>query len=427
MTHVLPPCRTPHLRSSLRPGRRTPLLTLLVAGLLATTGCTDGMPGSNAEGGDRVQLDSLEVETLYQVGELDGEDWETFGQVSAVEFMDDGSLLIVDRQQSHVVVLDPDGQFVRTFGRQGQGPGEFQSVQRATVLGSGEIALPDMAQGRVHVFGADGEYLRSVVTPHGDGVPGGRMGAHGEAGLVGPKTVLFEAASGPRPDPPRTRPFGHWDLGEAEVEPRSRVIHEAWIPQVESEGARIAGADGNVRAAVGSSTFQPSLLHAVLPDGRLAVADSTTYTIRIVDAHDGVVDVVEKPHAPWPVTEAVERAYRESMEEAATGQIMGPDGPIDASEVIQARLESMTFWPERSILADLDADRAGRLWVRRSAEDPMEVGPVDLLLPDGSHLGTLPAETTLPHAFGPGDLAAWIEEDEFRVQYVRVGRIANLP
>ncbi|TVP76805.1 MAG: hypothetical protein EA352_04995 [Gemmatimonadales bacterium] len=428
-----PPRRRRSLRSealrsaSLRSARPSPLLALLVAGLLAVAGCADGTPGADLESGDVVQLDSLEVETLYRVGELDGTGWEAFGRVSGVEFMADGSLLIVDPGQSHVVVLDPDGEFVRTFGRQGQGPGEFQSVQRAVVLGSGEIALPDMSQARVHVFGPDGTYRRSVSTPHAEGVPGGRIGAHGESGIVGAKaTIIMSAGPGQTPDLPDTRPIGFWELGPDAPEPRNRVIHEAWLPRMETTQTVTVGG-----FSVGAMTaFLPSLRSASLPDGRVALADSTTYRIQIVDPVDGAVDVLERPHAPWPVTEADEGDHRRYMEEEDSGnqiQIMGPGGPIDASELMRARLENMMFWPERAIIQSLDADRDGRLWVRRSTRNLREEGPVDLLRADGSYLGTLPAGTTIPDAFGPDGLAAWIERDEFDVSYVHVGRITNLP
>lgn len=408
------------------PRRRRSLPALLLVGLLAATGCSDGAPAGEDDAGDVVQLDSLQVETLYRVGELDGTGWEAFGRVSGVTFMEDGSLLVVDPQQGHVVVLDPAGEFVRTFGRQGQGPGEFQSVQRATVLGSGEIALPDFGQARVHVFGPDGEYRRSVPTPHADGVPSGRLGTRGASGIVGTKTlVIMSAGAGQTPELPDTRPIGHWELGPDAPEPRARVIHEAWLPQMETQSVTVGG------MTIGAMTaFQPSIHTAFLPDGRVALADSTTYRIQVVDPDDGVVDVLERPHHPWPVTEADERDHRQYMEEEGTGnqiQIMGPGGAIDASELMRARLENMVFWPERAIIQGLRADGAGRLWVRRSTRNPREEGPVDLLRDDGTYLGTLPAETTIPDAFGPGDLAAWIEQDEFEVSYVRVGRITNLP
>lgn len=407
----------------LRPSSIRPTLAVaLMAGLLLAA-CADGSPDAGSAGDDGdILLDALQVETLYQVGELDAEGWEAFGAVTSVTFGPDGSLYILDRQLSHVVHLDSDGDHVRTFGRPGEGPGEFGMPGQVVVLGSGQLAIPDLQHARVHVFGADGTFVRSVPTPHADGVPGGRLGAHGDSGLLGQKNVIIVMqAGGQAPEVPDTRPIGYWDMAEDAPEPISRVIDDAWLPQMDTETVTVSG------MTIGAMTaFRPSLRTAFLPDGRMAVADSTTYAIRIVDPDQGMVDVWERPLAPWPVTESDQEDHREYLGEQGGGQmqIMGPGGAIDASELQRARIDNMAFWPERAIIASLRADEDGRLWVRRSTRGLREEGPIDLLAPDGTYLGTLPSETVIPDAFGPDGLAAWIERDEFEVQYVRVGRIA---
>lgn len=54
----------------------------------------------------------------------------------------------------------------------------------------------------------------------------------------------------------------------------------------------------------------------------------------------------------------------------------------------------------------------------------MSDGPIDVLTPDGRYLGTFSAdEVSMPGAFGPEGLAAFVEVDELGVQTVVVKRL----
>jgi hypothetical protein len=60
-----------------------------------------------------------------------------------------------------IFVYDPKGRVVRTFGRAGEGPGEF-SDQVSLVVGQGDtLYVLDGPQARLSVFTADGEFVRS--------------------------------------------------------------------------------------------------------------------------------------------------------------------------------------------------------------------------------------------------------------------------
>lgn len=124
---------------------RTPLRRIAasvgVAGLLA------GCGGGEAPGGAAVTIDTLpggrvvvhnpdpaapdagvERWTLRErvrIGSLDGEGADVFGQVVAVELGADSSIYVLDGQVEEVRIFGPDGAFLRTLGRSGEGPGEL--------------------------------------------------------------------------------------------------------------------------------------------------------------------------------------------------------------------------------------------------------------------------------------------------------------
>ncbi|MXY17526.1 MAG: hypothetical protein F4Y57_11165 [Acidobacteria bacterium] len=99
--------------------------------------------------------------------------------------------------------------------------------------------------------------------------------------------------------------------------------------------------------------------------------------------------------------------------------------PVEERQRRRARIEDTEYFNELSVIRGLAVSWDGTIWVRRRGEGPAsDNGPIDLLTPDGTYLGSLPAEGAgIPAAFGPGGLAAFIETDELGVRTVVVGRL----
>jgi hypothetical protein len=250
-------------------------------------------------------------------------------------------------------------------------------------------AIPVFRYGR----GAVGGEEREATPESGVGIPGA-----GE--------VLFEAWALPPPPPPV-------------------------VDQVTLGGRTIAVRIPRERG------FEPGLHLAILPDGRIAVADSVPWRIELRDGTGSQVGVLERPIEPLPVTGALregERARR--LAAVARGElpgfmISGRDGstsPADRNSVrrfMEARLENMVFTDYVPVIAGLGVDSRGTLWVGRNSDEPGVAGPTDLVSNEGAYLGTLtPGEVPLPRAFGPDGLAAWVTPDELGVFRVRVDRLS---
>ncbi|MCG8469914.1 MAG: 6-bladed beta-propeller, partial [Gemmatimonadetes bacterium] len=162
--------------------RRALSIPLLFA--LAACSSSDG-------GGDRTAgLEGEDVpisptpEPVYTVGALDGEPWETFGNVSHVAFDRDGALYALDRDAGHVVVFDPAGTYVRTISQAGEGPGELGNPIGLVLLADGRVVVFDFAKQGLQVFSSDGEFLESVAFDPQDGMPGARLWALPDASVV---------------------------------------------------------------------------------------------------------------------------------------------------------------------------------------------------------------------------------------------------
>ena len=79
----------------------------------------------------------------------------------------DGSIIVGDRGASAVRFFDRAGKLVRTVGREGQGPGEFEYLSWMQACGGDSAFALDNANGLVTVLGPDGRLGRrfSINTP----------------------------------------------------------------------------------------------------------------------------------------------------------------------------------------------------------------------------------------------------------------------
>ena len=91
------------------------------------------------------RLLDADFEEVYRVWAVTGEDWETFGNVHDLAFDRLGNLYVVDTQGARIVVVNPEGGFVRQLGGVGTGPGEFDqhntTSMRIAMLSDGRAGV----------------------------------------------------------------------------------------------------------------------------------------------------------------------------------------------------------------------------------------------------------------------------------------------
>ncbi|WP_420462437.1 6-bladed beta-propeller [Candidatus Palauibacter sp.] len=422
---------------------------ILIASPLAAAGCGgDGDPATAGLDSPDIPLQPG-VEEVYTVGVLDGAAWEMFGSVRGVAFGEDGSLFILDNDAGHVVVVDPAGQFVRAISNKGEGPGELNQAVGLAVLGDGRIAVNDMNRG-IRVFSREGESLQEAGFTFQTGMPGPRMFAMPDhsllsAGIIGRS---FGALMGEEEEEeePEGRPIGRFRLDGTQDE-----FHSAWAgPPVEDTDAQA----GDMRIIMsGMEAFPLPLSFGVLRDGRVVLADSVGYRVKILDGSGEATGTLERPIPPVAVTDEIRDAERDrrlaALAEGGSGGgggggatsiiisgtvsagaalggrgASGPD-PDAMRRMREDRIENMAFPEEVPVISRLAVDWSDRIWVQRSALMG-EPGPTDILTADGQYFGTIaPDALRIPAAFGPGGLLAYIDRDELDIQRVRVVRLAG--
>lgn len=163
-----------------RPRHAGRLATLLTAGVLAI--------GPTAEPAEAGLWDGVkEWYTSFQLGEVDetsvpqtpveyagevgltflgqvelafDEDTPGVGMVFWMNFSPEGTLLITDGTVDQALEFNrTDGQHIRSFGRRGNGPGEYSSARAMAVDPQGRVYLLDASFGQILRYDRQGDYL----------------------------------------------------------------------------------------------------------------------------------------------------------------------------------------------------------------------------------------------------------------------------
>ncbi len=104
----------------------------------------------------------LELKEDLSLGGPEAQGEFAFGRIQAFVVDDSGSIYVLDKKNYNIKVFDSFGNYLRTFGRRGQGPSELEypfllSLQQA----SGEIIVHDLSM-RLSYFKTDGTFLRHL-------------------------------------------------------------------------------------------------------------------------------------------------------------------------------------------------------------------------------------------------------------------------
>ncbi len=338
------------------------MILLLATSLAGVVGATPAPLAAAPADGHRT---TVTLTPLWSRGGDDDPD-VMFGIPCGVAQDAAGNVYVLDNQLSEIVMLSPEGEFLRTLGREGEGPGEFQRPNGLVILPDGGVAAGNMIRARFQrltpdgtpdgsfLLGADGPQ-EGVLVLYGALCRGGSL-------LAATATSVFDQASG------TIDRVQSLDIYHPDGRLRARLREASFTMDFTGKG--------EIREHDVLRSFL--LAHAVGPDGRVHVPRGRDEYAIDVHGPDGVHErTVGRPDYAAPP-----RTDRERDRLLALADSWNRNSGLDLP---------LRFAGSEMAVQSLFVDDRGHLFVRHAASGRDLPDGVFLRLdefaPDGRYLG----------------------------------------
>jgi hypothetical protein len=340
----------------------------------------------NSEEGTWGPGEEWRLEETLRLGTLLGDGPEVFGGIRDIEIDRLGRIWIYESQAEEIRVFSADGRHVRTFGRPGEGPGEFGNVYALAWSPDDHLWVVDRGLGRVSIFDTAGVF----VTSRRRGNP---FFASPWPGGIDERGHFYDLESAPFPE--RRKFLVRYDSALSPMDTIRLPQHPKGPQTIEIQ------VEGGITTY--SKPFAGSAVWSLTQDGGMWVAITDEYRLLRLSPNGDTLRVVTKPFHPVQVTseerDRVVDGYRRAGRSLSRSQI--PDVKPAVGQVL--------------------VDDRGNVWVIpvRPGEDTGRFAEV--FDPDGVYLGEveLPVPILVRHpvAFREGVLAT-VTTDSLEVPFV---------
>lgn len=107
---------------------------------------------------------TVDPKALVRIGGANGQGPSELAQVLGVARVADGRIFVADGASSELRIFSPKGEFIKSVGRRGGGPGEFDNGILLMFRSGDSVIVHDRAV-QLQSFGPDGSFLRSYPRP----------------------------------------------------------------------------------------------------------------------------------------------------------------------------------------------------------------------------------------------------------------------
>lgn len=106
--------------------------------------------------------DVFSLEEELSIGEAEGREEYMFSQVGGIVVDEEERIYVADLKETHIKVFTKDGEYLKTIGRKGQGPGEFERVSGIQITYQKELIVFDMNIRRLSFFSPNGKFIKAL-------------------------------------------------------------------------------------------------------------------------------------------------------------------------------------------------------------------------------------------------------------------------
>ena len=283
---------------------------------------------------------------------------QEFSQIRGVRELPDGRVLVSDRLDKGVVVVDFTTNALQTIGRTGRGPAEYRLPTGLRAMLGDSTLLNDEGNSRIAIIGPDLRIHRSftLMLP-GVPLPSGARGVDRQ-GRFYVQIPGWIRQNNPNDSVGVVR----FDVRTERADTILRVKGLTWLPP-------------GPRYGIGYVVFAPQDVWAVTPEGRIAVVRSGDYHVEWYEPNGSVVRGPPVSFQRIPLTMTERKAYARQFLENSNIAGRGSDDALSAVPASMLEEENLQRMAERNTFAEfkpaftestphIAPDRS--LWVERS-------------------------------------------------------------
>jgi len=357
---------------------------------------------------------SVDPDPALQIGAAEGSAAYQFSDPWGAIELPDGRIVVTDGQVKEVRIFGPDGRHIRTFGGEGEGPGEFRMGPEVIQAAPDTLVTWDPRAWRMSWFDDQGTLLRTrSLGPalRERTLPGRilhsvtwRLAPDGSLLLVGDE-MQWEGERGWSTQPVVLFPStGEWsgpaiEIGEFPSGSYTTVEQRLVLSHPFGSASSIA------------LHSDPFAVH---------VSDPECWQVTRFGPDGGVQAVFRAAVPRHPVTPDLMDIFRDSSAVRASRSPV-----VSSPEAFLSALAQFDIPDSISAIGAMHTDTEGNLWVlRRTSRYQPDEPLADVLDPDGTWLGTvrLPDGVVRVLSIGTGNLIV-LSRDALDVPYIRVHRI----
>lgn len=304
------------------------------------------------------------LEEELSIGEAEGREEYMFSQIFGIAIDEEERIYVVDYDEANVKIFDATGEHIKTFGEQGQGPGELIKPSTISITYKGEIMLEDSMPTRINFFTLDGEFIKSFPSKDISYMPRSRMDSNGNI----MRQAFFLMDENPRHEIMKL---------DSELNHIHTVVS---IPFDFVMGKPI-------------NPFAPSLWWDITKDDQIIFGYSKDYELKIANSEGKVFKKITREYDPIEIDEETKKKFEE----------------VYTKTMPQVKLTFPKYFPP---FQHFFLDDEGRIYVRTfEKQENSELNYYEVFDEEGRYIAKLKPKAPL-YVFKRGKMYTIVEDEE---------------
>ena len=316
---------------------------------------------------------ALILEEDLRIGVEEGEEEYMFAFLRSVQVDNDENIYVLDAEYIKVRVYDKLGKHIRSFGKKGQGPGEFGWPARMIITTDEKLAMLDSMNKRFSYYSKEGECLQEINL--------GKQGYVHRAWLDSQGNIygdIFEFTGNSS-----KMVLTKFDADFNRISKIAEMEREIKMGEINPISYRI--------------------VYNVLPDDRVFWANNLEYCIHVVNSSGNLIKKIYKDYNPISISNADKERIKK--------EFSGSDFPSSLKLVFPKKYPAMNY---------IISDSNGKIFVRTYTQNEDSLFKWDVFDEEGRYiLSFFHPEEDILYTFRKGKVYSLNVDNEERIPHIR--------